>query len=455
MQQEAERIVKEYALKNEKSFNAENSGLVAIDPKTGGILTMVGSRDYFDPEIDGNYNVTTALRQPGSTIKPFIYATAFLKGYEPETVVFDLRTEFSAYCNPDGTSTAGSNCYSPENYDFNYAGPISLRHALAQSKNIPAVKTLYLAGIKDSIRVARDMGLTTLSQNADYGLTLVLGGGEVTLLDLTSGYGVFANGGVKHDTYAINKVTDKLGNTLEEHVAEEKRVLPENIALKITDILTDNAARTPAFGANSALYFPNRDVAAKTGTTNDYRDVWIEGYTPNLVVGAWAGNNDNSAMEKKVAGMIIAPMWREFMNTVLEKIPEEKFKEPVPTDPSELKPILAGQWMVPTSNQPTIFDMDPSQQTGGSYQIHEILHYVDKNDPLGPAPQNPAKDPQYYNWEYPVQVWAGLNLSNQTSSSTNSTSTRSNPPLFYVPIPGFEPDEPTNNRRNSRNQDDD
>ncbi|HRH26371.1 MAG TPA: transglycosylase domain-containing protein [Candidatus Paceibacterota bacterium] len=450
MQQEAERIVKEWALKNDKNVNAENSGLIAIDPRTGAILSMVGSRDYFDPAIDGNFNITTAQRQPGSTIKPFIYASAFLKGYEPETVVFDLPTEFSANCSPQSVpATPNATCYSPENYDLVYQGPISLRSGLAQSKNVVSVKTLYLAGIKDSIRVARDMGLTTLSQNADYGLTLVLGGGEVTLLDLVSGYSVFANEGVRHEKFAIQKITDKLGNTLEEHELEEKRVLPENIALKISDILSDNNARLPSFSPTSPLYFPGRSVAAKTGTTNDYRDVWTVGYVPSLAVGVWAGNNNNEPIGKRVAGAVISPMWHEFMEKMFEKIPDEPFKKPIPTDPGELKPVIAGQWMVPVTNQAPIFDMDPNIQPlqNGSYQIHEILHYVDKNDPLGPAPQNPAADSQYYNWEYPVQIWAGTNL------NQNSTSTNQNPPLLYVPIPRFEPDEPTNNNRrtNSRN----
>jgi len=195
LQEKAEAMAKQYASENEKKFNAENVSLIALDPKTGQILAMVGSRDYFDKTIDGNFNVALAHRQPGSSFKPIVYAEAFKKGYTPETVVFDLQTEFSTECNPDGTPiTAGNEdrCYMPENYDHVYRGPINLRNALAQSINIAAIKVLYLAGIKDSLRLAKDMGIKSLTNVGQYGLTLVLGGGEVSLLDLTGAYGTFA-----------------------------------------------------------------------------------------------------------------------------------------------------------------------------------------------------------------------------------------------------------------------
>jgi 1A family penicillin-binding protein len=314
MQKKAETVVKEYALKNKELYNAENAALIAIDPKTGQILAMVGSRNYFDKEIDGNFNVTIHNRQPGSTFKPFVYATAFEKGYTPDTVLFDVPTEFQSTCTPDGRpinpNGDPNQCYMPENYDGLYLGPISLRNALAQSRNIPSIKTLYLAGIKDSIKTAQDMGITSLSNNPDqYGLTLVLGGGEVSLLDLTSAYGVFANNGIRNPYISIISVTDKNGNEVESLRQRSESVMDQNITSQISNILSDNVARTPAYGENSPLYFPGRPVAVKTGTTNDYKDVWIVGYTPSLAVGAWAGNNNNTSMEKKVAGMIIAPMW--------------------------------------------------------------------------------------------------------------------------------------------------
>src|SRR6185503_3032293 len=184
-----EEIVKEGALKNEKDWNGKNAGLVAIDPKTGQILTMVGSRDYFDKEIDGNFNVATASRQPGSSFKPFIYATAFNKGFTPDTVLFDLQTEFQTTCNAYGKALPGhsqSECYMPDNADGKFRGPISLRDALGQSVNVVAVKLFYLAGLSDSLKTAEDLGISTLTDISRYGLTLVIGGGEVKLLDITS-----------------------------------------------------------------------------------------------------------------------------------------------------------------------------------------------------------------------------------------------------------------------------
>src|SRR3990167_7946994 len=197
LQQKTEEVVDKYATGNEKNFNAKNEGVVAIDPKTGDIWAMVGSRDYFNREREGNFNIATTHRQPGSSFKPFVYATAFKKGYTPETVVFDLKTQFSARCAPNDFSSTMP-CYSPDNFDNAFKGPITFRNALAQSVNIPAVKVLYLSGITDSIKTAEDMGITTLADANRYGLTLVLGGGEVTLLELTGAYSVFASDGVKN-----------------------------------------------------------------------------------------------------------------------------------------------------------------------------------------------------------------------------------------------------------------
>lgn len=394
----AEKIANDYALENKQKFNAENASIVAVDPRTGGIVVMVGSRNYFDKEIDGAFNVTTAKRQPGSTFKPFVYAQAFLKGYTPETIVFDLKTQFSTNC-PANDFRSEAPCYSPENYDNVFRGPVTLRNALAQSLNIPSVKVLYLAGLSESIRLARDMGMLSLSNKGDYGLTLVLGGGEVTPLEITSAYGVFANNGVRSEVNPILEIKDKTGNTLEKNTPKQNQILDKDVALRISSILSDNDARAPSFGQTSALYFGSRDVAVKTGTTNDYRDAWIIGYTPSIAVGAWAGNNDNSPMEKRVAGFIVAPMWRAFMDQVLSKYPTEVFEEPLWEDPSFIKPVLRGIWqggvLATSSNQQIV--------TGG---VHSILNWVDKNDPRGPIPENPASDPQFERWEYPVRLWA-------------------------------------------------
>lgn len=401
LQSIGEKIALEYATENKKNFNAENAAIVATDPKTGEILTMVGSRDYFDEEIDGAFNVTTAKRQPGSTFKPFVYSQAFIKGYTPETVVFDLKTQFSTSCAPNDLSM-GNGCYAPENYDGLFRGPITLRNALAQSLNIPSVKVLYLAGLSESIRLARDMGIESLSNRGDYGLTLVLGGGEVTPLELTGAYGVFANNGVRTALTSVLEIKDKNGSVLEKSEVKASQVLPKEIALKISDVLSDNVARAPAYGQSSVLYFTNRDVAVKTGTTNDYKDAWIMGYTPEIAVGAWAGNNNNTSMSKKVAGFIVAPMWRAFMDQALAKTPNVPFEEPLLEDPNTLKPVLRGIWqggIMATSSGQTVV-------TGG---VHEILNWVNKDDPRGPYPENPSVDSQYERWEYGVRIWAQQN----------------------------------------------
>lgn len=391
LQKQAEEIVRTYALSNEKNFNASNAGLVAIDPTTGQIITMVGSRGYFDPEIDGKFNVTVANRQPGSSFKPFIYATAFARGYAPETVLFNLKTQFSTACAPDFFETTDV-CYSPENYDGNYGGPLSLRDALAQSVNIPAVKLLYLVGIDNAIATAERMGITGLAEAGRYGLTLVLGGGEVKLLDMVSAYGAFATEGIRHPATGILEVSDTRGKVLEKYTDTSTRVLDEQTARQISDILSDNVARTPAFGANSALYFPGFEVAVKTGTTNDYKDAWIIGYTPSIVVGTWAGNNDSSSMAKKVSGFIVAPLWHEFMQVIMEKYPAGQFIKPIPTDQS-VPNIIKGVWNVP----------------GNDGALHSILYWVNKESPLiGGQPSNPARDSQYALWEYPVRLWSAL-----------------------------------------------
>lgn len=389
LQKKAEDIVKEYTLKNAKENNAKNSALVALDAQTSEILVMVGSRDYFDEDIEGNFNVATAKRQPGSSFKPFIYAGLFEKGYRPETVLFDTETQFGNNCEMYDFRDAPG-CYSPQNYDGKFRGPMSLRNALAQSINIPAVKSLYLLGIQNALSLTKEMGISTLTTPEQYGLTLVLGGGEVTLLDMTGAYSVFAANGDKHPVSSILKIQDKAGNVIEEKKDSVKKVLSEDTALLISDVLSDNVARTPIFGAASSLYFPGKDVAAKTGTTNDYRDAWVIGYTPHIVVGAWTGNNDNSPINKKVAGYIVAPMWHKFMEEAFKTIPNEKFEKPPQKDLSDLKPILRGVW-------------DRGTDT------HDILHFVDKNNPLGPSPSVPQNDFQYNRWEYGVQKWIGQN----------------------------------------------
>ncbi|MCI0565857.1 PBP1A family penicillin-binding protein [bacterium] len=448
LQAQAEEIVRRHALENEKKFNAENAALVAIDPKTGQILAMVGSRDYFDAYIDGNFNVATAHRQPGSSFKPFVYATAFKKGLTPETVVFDVKTNFQTTCDafgaPKEPGTNPGECYMPENYDHVFRGPVTLRNALAQSINVPAVKTLYITGVKDSIDTAVSMGITGLSNKNHYGLTLVLGGGEVSLLDMTSAYGVFANDGQRNPHTPILRVEDGEGNVIEEYKNNPREVLPKQIALQISDILSDNDARAPAFGEQSFLYFGGRDVAAKTGTTNDYRDAWVVGYTTSIAAGAWAGNNDNTPMEKKVAGFIVAPLWNEFMQKALVLYPEDRFENPgIDPDYKKQKPILRGIWQGGVTYEidrisgklATAYTPDDLRMERPVNNTHNILFWVDKNNISGPPPINPEKDPQFELWEVPVQIW----LKNNTA--TASSSVISEIPLEYDDIhkPEFVP----------------
>lgn len=417
LQKKAEEVVQRYALENTQKFNAENAGLVAIDPKTGQVLAMVGSRGYFDDTIDGKFNITLAKRQPGSSFKPFVYATAFKKGYTPETVVYDLKTQFSVNCAPDLFET-NELCYSPDNYDNIFRGPMTLRDALAQSINIPSVKVLYLAGIPQSLETAKNMGITTLTQPPSYyGLPLVLGGGEVTLFEMVSAYGVFANDGVRHEPTSILKVEDSRGETLEEYQDTEGGVaLDPEVARTISSVLSDNSARAPVFGESSSLYFPGHEVAVKTGTTNDYRDAWVIGYTPSIAIGAWAGNNANTPMQKKVAGLIVSPLWHEVMQFALEQMGLESpaFIHPTERDLSKLPAILRGIW---NEGVP-----------------HDILFFVDKDNPLLPA-SHPEQDLQFERWEYPVALWAGLNPTLSATSSVPQASVKAPAGTILITYP--------------------
>jgi len=387
MESVAEEMIKDYVTTNEKKLGAENAALVAIDPKTGQILTMVGSRDYFDDKIQGNFNVATARRQPGSSFKPFVYLSAFNKGYTPDTILFDVKTEFNSNCTSAGIPLVeGTKCYHPPNYEGGYRGPMTMRAALAQSRNIPAVQALYLAGMEQTIDTATAFGVKGLNDSRGYGLSLALGSAEVSPLDMTSAFGVFANNGARNPTTGILSVKDRAGNILEEFKADPQQVYPEEPVLEINDILSDAVARNSIFTLN---FIPGRKVALKTGTTNDSRDAWILGYTPNIAVGAWMGNNDNSPMSQISSALIVGPLWQKFMIEILKDIPMEDFKQPSynTEDKSKLKPVLRGVWQ-------------------GEEGPHSILYYVDKDDPRGDVPRNPASDPQYNLWEDGVRAWA-------------------------------------------------
>lgn len=277
---------------------------------------------------------------------------------------------------------------------------------------------IYLTGIDNSIKTAREMGITTLTDKNQYGLTLVLGGGEVNLLDMTSAYSVFADNGNRHPYQKILRVEDADGNVLEEYKDAPQTVLPKNTTLMISDVLSDIEAKKPLYGENSPLYFYDRDVAAKTGTTNDYRDAWTVGYTPSLAVGAWAGNNDNTPMEKKASGLIIAPLWAEFMRAALKDKPVERFEKPQDlTDTTKTKPVMRGIWQ---GDENFFIDkisgklatIDTPKETvveKNITNVKSILYWVNKKDPQGPAPENPSNDPQFNHWNIPIQDWWSKN----------------------------------------------
>ncbi|MFY9493010.1 MAG: PBP1A family penicillin-binding protein [Minisyncoccia bacterium] len=409
LQNIAESTVAAGAERNER-VGANNAALVSLDPKTGQVLAMVGSRDYFkDPlpagcnpgvncQFDGNVNVVTSLRQPGSAFKPFVYATAFKKGYTDKTVVFDIPTQFDTGCNALGQPQSPDvKCYSPRNFDFKFRGPVTARSALANSLNVPAVQMLYLAGVEDSINTAEDMGITTLKDRSRFGLSLVLGGGEVKLLELASAFGVLATEGVRHAPSPILRIENSKGEILEEFKDEPAQVLDSEIARLVTNILSDNNARIPIFGARSPLFFQDRPVAAKTGTTNEFRDGWTLGYTPSLVAGVWVGNNDNTPIKQEPGVYVAAPIWRDFMSQAFEKLnlAPESFTPPQIKEVA--KPILNGQHII-------------------NGEIHSTLYYINRNDPTGPAPSNPYADPMFNNWESAVRAWFGPVASVATST---------------------------------------
>ena len=322
LQQQAQEIVRQQvdALAEKR---ATNGALVAIRPSTGEILAMVGSADFYNEAIDGQVNMAIRPRQPGSSIKPLTYTAAFEKGWTPATLIWDVPSEFP----PSGDPSDLRPPYKPVNYDNRFHGPVTVRSALANSYNVPAVKALAYVGIYDDpltpaeeglIPFARRVGITTLDRQ-DYGLSLTLGGGDVTLLELTSVYATLANNGLRVAPTGILRIEDREGAIVYEHEAQGEQVIRPEHAYLITDILSDNEARTPAFGPNSALRLPFK-AAAKTGTTNDFRDNWTLGYTPDVAVGVWVGNADYTPMVNTSGLTGAAPIWNQFMQFAQDRL---------------------------------------------------------------------------------------------------------------------------------------
>ncbi len=310
-----------------KTLLVSNGAAMVTKSPTGEILAMVGSRDYFDEANDGNVNVTLALRQPGSAIKPINYAAGLGKGIvTPATPFVD-----KPICYPNAAGPA----YCPVNYDGRFHGVVQLRFALGNSYNIPAVKMLKLNGVEDMIATASAMGITSFKDPSRYGLSLTLGGGEVSMLEMAQAFGVFANGGYKVDLTAILKVEDAHGKVLQEYKPPSapffaKKVIPESAAFLISHILSDNNARSSAFGTNSELVIPGKTVAVKTGTTDDKRDNWTIGYTPSYLTVVWVGNNDNTPMHPSLSSGVTgaAPIFNRIMRQVLKDAPNEGFRKP-------------------------------------------------------------------------------------------------------------------------------
>lgn len=394
----AEKAVADGIAAVEKS-GGSNAALVALDPQTGEILAMVGSRDFADDAHDGKVNVVLRPRQPGSSFKPIVYATAFENGFTPDTILYDLVTKFKT----------DQGDYEPKNYDLGERGPVTVRSALAGSLNIPAVKMIAILGVDKVLDFAERLGYTTLSDRSRFGLSLVLGGGEVTLLEHASAFGTFATEGVRHATVAVLKIEDSRGNLLKEWKPDAgARVFDEKIARAVSDVLSDNGARAYVFGENNYLTLPGRPTAAKTGTTNDFHDAWTVGYAPQLVAGVWTGNNNNKAMKKGADGSkIAAPIWRNFMRDALKGAPVQSFGpyERVITG----KPILDG---VPYPEEIVEIDRASGKRatayTPGNWierrayrgEIHDTLYWIDQSNP------------QFERMEAAVRAWAeksGLN----------------------------------------------
>ncbi|MEK7203233.1 MAG: penicillin-binding protein [Patescibacteria group bacterium] len=428
----AEEVIQAKASANKDKYQANNAALISLDPKTGQILAMVGSKNYFDNSIDGQVNVTLQPRQPGSSFKPIVYATAFIKGYTSDTVLYDVVTNFS---------TDPAKPYEPHNYDNQEHGPVTMRKALAGSLNIPAVKTLYLAGVDNVLNLAKDLGYTTLSNRDQLGLSLVLGGGEVKLIEHTNAYGVFAREGAYHPVVVILKVEDKNGKIIEEYKPSEKQAISAKIVRLINNVLSDNVARAYIFGEKNFLTLGSRPVAVKTGTTNDYRDAWTIGFTPSLVTGVWVGNNDNSSMKRGADGsMAAAPIWHDYMQKVLGDTPIEYFKQPeiIKTNKPVLDGDIEGKIVVKIDKASGLLanEFTPANfiEEKTFQQSHSILYYVDKNNSTGPALADPKQDPQFDLWENRVLAWAikqGLSTYSPPIAYDN-LHTLENKPIFSI-----------------------
>ena len=407
LQQAAELAIKNGVNRNSELYGGENAAMVVEDPTTGQILAMVGSKDFFaDPvpngctpgkncKFEGNFNVATqGQRQPGSALKPFVYMTMLQQGFLPETILWDVPTEFAAGrsdCPADvNFGNNNTRCYHPQNFDNKFRGPVMVKDALAQSVNVPAVKALYLAGIKNVLDNLSSFGITTLNDPNRFGLSLTLGGGEVKLTELAGAYSVLANDGTYHKQAVVLKAEDKNGNVLEEYKDNNKRVVDSKYPRLIDDILSDVDLRAPLYSSSLGLtVVPGHQIALKTGTTNDYKDAWTIGFTPDMVAGVWVGNNNQESLTSKGSSILAAvPIWHEFMAKALANRPLVTF--PRPDHESSSNPIIRGELV------------------RGEY--HEMLYYLGR-----------VNDSQFNNWEEGVKRWLLTNQVNINKFKTTAS----------------------------------
>lgn len=420
IEHDSEEIVKK-EFEKYKNYKVNNAAVVVQDVKTGGILAMIGSKDYFETDNEGNFNAAVALRQPGSSLKPIMYATAFEKGYTPATLVMDVKTDFPVNDESDPT-------YTPVNYDGKFRGPVQLRFALGNSLNIPAVKMLARVGIKSVMQKGYDMGITnwepTSKNLQNVGLSLVLGGREASLVQITTAYSVFARQGVRKDPYSIVEVKDRNGKVLYRHKDEQgEKVLDPGVAFLISHILLDNNARTEAFGPNSYLVVPGRTVSVKTGTTDQKRDNWTVGYTPSYTVGVWVGNNDNTPLDPRIASGITgaSPIWNKVMTRVLKGTKNEEFNKPdnimdkqidafsggVPIDGQSTRVEYFVKGTEPSTKSSIYTTLKMSKHDGGKlasdeeitrndYDSLEVINFVEE-DPLSTDGKN--------RWQEAIDKW--------------------------------------------------
>jgi penicillin-binding protein 1C len=406
LQKIGEQVLKDNLDSTQRRFDTQNGALAAIDPNTGQILTMVGSKNYFDTENDGNVNVLVTPQSPGSSIKPIVYAAAMERGYNSNTVVFDLPTNFGSASNP----------YEPNNFNLQFNGPVSFKRALANSLNIPAVKALYLAGIDYTLDIAYKLGITDYSTAGNSGLAMALGGKDLKLVEHIGAFGAFPNNGTHHKISPILEVTNQKGERLLSYTEQSNQAISAQTARMVTDILSDNAARAETFGFTNDLTVPGVQSAAKTGTSQEFRDALTVGYTRNLVAGVWVGKNDNSPMRNGADGSVVAaPIWNDFMKEAVKLIEPGTFDAPEPI--VSRKPMVNGKFeQTETVRMNRITGKLASEQTPPELieerefkKVHSILYYVFKEDPNGEYPKRPQEDPQFNAWEGPVRAWAERN----------------------------------------------